>query len=478
MRELEHIDTLLYYDGPELIVAKDQFQLMYLCYLIETNNISDIFLCTPVSKARLEKLLNREIDLRDVLLHAESDDYFIGEVHEGNFNKISTKTLNKKEIKEYWIPKEGFYLDLIPPSDQEIVNTARARNRAVIKCKLSPPESKDESKIDADKLISALEIFQKLIDHAYSKTIKEVSNIVKDVITDQSQYKLEVFGFEPGSFIINMQPKAYADMTGYAYISKALEIIDLVNFDIDNPEKTIDNLLNYKGHFVTTYINLLKFIIENNTSFSYEWAMPSSKTSIFRNIIPRKADPLYKALIEKKEIGKEELELTGSFTMIDTKLKKWRIYTIYENKEYKGISDITLDGITTEPSIYHLKCEEILEEEVVSKKEIKILHLVSCKEYRNNMIEPQKVVLALNDYIVRYHSSTNPVIEARINTIVHIEITKYLIENDLIKVGPSVSGDKLKDYFGVNIWPRDEISKGEVQYKFSDGSVKNEQLKI
>jgi hypothetical protein len=76
-RIIQHQETLIYYDSPQLFVACDQFKTQYLCLIVEQCTAPvDKFLCVPVSRSKLKEFYRESIDLREIYENPESDELF------------------------------------------------------------------------------------------------------------------------------------------------------------------------------------------------------------------------------------------------------------------------------------------------------------------------------------------------------------------------------------------------------------------
>jgi class 3 adenylate cyclase len=379
MHVLSHSETLLFYDVPELFVAHDQLGTAYVCLLVELDEETHKYLCVPISRDRLLRLLDAELDLRHVLESPETGEAFEGRAISGDLGRIETEALPLDEIPEDWFPAPGFLLDLEPAPDIGIVDESRKRNRAVIHYTLRPPESVEESKISAVHLSEGVNRFQKLLQWAYSKAMRDIGGRVREEISSTANYELEVFAFSPGSFTIHMQTVAQADLVGYSHIARALEILDEVSYEDQDIENAVEVVAHYGGHFATQYKNLLKFIVDNEIPVSYEWSMPKRPDSTRRDLRPRYAKPLYEALVKRSDIGREEKRLLGILTKVDIKGRTWRLLD-QEDQEHTGYWDrssrVTLAGLVIETQRYEFICEERLEEERATGKEFTKLFLI------------------------------------------------------------------------------------------------------
>lgn len=380
MRILIHFETLLYYDGPELITAHDQLGTRFLCLLIDVSDEDDTYVCIPISPGRLKNLMVGQIDLRSVFVNPETAEYFQGVVANGDLERIEAIPISLDALGNAWLPEAELFLEAMQPVDNQVIQESQERQRAVIHCTLNPPEANTESKISAEHLSQAIRLFQRVIRHAYGKALKGMQGNIKSMVSSSENFELEVFAFSPGSFTVHMQAAVPADLVGYSYVARAIDILDSVNFEIDDPVQATKVLAQYGGHFVTAYKDLLQFILETETPIAYEWSMPSKPESTRTRIIPRQVKPLLEALRERVELGEEEVRLVGRFTKVDEKLGTWRLFVSDDKKEYSGESDIQLAGLVIETKIYELSCVEKLEEERGSGKEMRRLILRSYKE--------------------------------------------------------------------------------------------------
>jgi hypothetical protein len=299
MRVLNHFETLVYYDGPQLFVAHDQLSVAYVCLLAERGANADRYLCTPVSQARLNDFLNSQIDLLSIFDNPESDEIFTCDITDDRYSKIEIVPISRKEIPPEWLPDPGFLMEREAVLHIKVIEESQQRQRAIIHCSLNPPESRSESKITAEHLGQAVRLMQRVIKHAFRKALRGLDDRLKREIDTPENYELEVFAFSGGSFTIHMQTAMSADIVGYSQVAKALNVLDSVNQVIDNPKDAVDVVAAYGGHFATAYKDLIQFIVESETPLSYEWSMPELKQSIVRRITVNQAQPLYEALVKQ-----------------------------------------------------------------------------------------------------------------------------------------------------------------------------------
>jgi hypothetical protein len=382
-RILEHIETLVYYDGLQLFVAQDQLHLRYLCLLVDRKDNFDSYLCVPISGGRLGDLLSGNLDVRSAIETPETDEMYIGEASDDQYKQMEVSSISKDDIDSTWLPDPGFLLEVEQVSDIRVVEEAVKRKRAILHCSLNPPEARFEPKITAEHLGQAVKVVQRLVKHSFRKAVRGMDRNLRRQIDIPENYELEVFGFSASSFTLHMQSTAYTDLFGYSEIAKALNLIDVINQEVDNPQATVDVISQHGGHFATAYRNLLEFIVKNKIPLQYEWTMPELRKSSMRRISVKQAKPIYDVLIQREDIGREEKRLVGRVTKVDVRYKTWRLLSDEDEEEHTGKcdpdNDVTLAGITVKTQRYEFLCEEHLQEERGTGRESTELYL---KSYR------------------------------------------------------------------------------------------------
>jgi hypothetical protein len=121
-RIIQHQETLIYYDSPQLFVASDQFNTQYLCLLVECTEHFDKFLCVPVTPLKLEYFFSGSVDLREIYENPESDELFYAEVV-GEIRDIQLIPLVRESLLEDWLPAHDFYFK----KDKEPENLVESR---------------------------------------------------------------------------------------------------------------------------------------------------------------------------------------------------------------------------------------------------------------------------------------------------------------------------------------------------------------
>lgn len=372
MKTLTFFQSLIYFDRPVLLLATDAIGIKYICVLVQENPQTDDYLCVALSEGRSKELQLGQVDVRSVFEKPEVNERYLAKTIEGNFDTLSAVLVPAEDIKGTWYPLPGVYLNNNYISGV-VVQQSVEKHRAIIHCSLNPPEAATESKISIPHLSQGLTRFQSLLEQAYKKGLSGLEGTLREELLSPSNYQLEVFGTARGSFTFQMQTVEPADLLGYSYIAKAFELIDRVALNIRDTKTALELISKNSGHFATAYKNLLEYVANDSVAFEYEWTMPEKKTSTKASIIPRYAQSLYNAIIEKADIGKEVFTVTGHFIGVHSEKRTWTFGTEQSEKKINGESSVDLAGITIQLKRYKINYEELLQRDGTGRESKKVV---------------------------------------------------------------------------------------------------------
>ena len=110
MRPLTLIDTLEFYDVPQILTAKDATGTNYLCTLFNHTDEVCQYIGVQISEPRLMAFVGGQLDLRDAYLHPEVDNglYLVETRHE---TLTATTLLQPELLTEKMLPAPGYYYD-------------------------------------------------------------------------------------------------------------------------------------------------------------------------------------------------------------------------------------------------------------------------------------------------------------------------------------------------------------------------------
>lgn len=111
MRPLTLIQTLEYYDVPQIIVAMDAMGTRYLCTLFDNAEEEGYkYIGVQISEPRLMAFTGGRLDLRDAYLHPEAENaVYIVVAQKGTLK--ATTLLQQHDITENMLPELGYFFD-------------------------------------------------------------------------------------------------------------------------------------------------------------------------------------------------------------------------------------------------------------------------------------------------------------------------------------------------------------------------------
>ena len=110
MRPLTLIDTLEFYDVPQILTATDATGTNYLCTLFYQSTGGYQYLGVQISEPRLMAFVGGQLDLREAYLHPEVDNalYLVEAKQE---SLIATTLIQPNELTDNMLPEAGYYYD-------------------------------------------------------------------------------------------------------------------------------------------------------------------------------------------------------------------------------------------------------------------------------------------------------------------------------------------------------------------------------
>ncbi|MBQ9229901.1 MAG: hypothetical protein IJ190_01840 [Prevotella sp.] len=118
MRPLTLINTLEYYDVPQILVAADATGTNYLCTLYKNDTERGfLYLGVQISEPRLMAFIGGQLDLRDAYIHPEVENavYVVTAKQEV---LTATTILQPNDITEEMLPEAGYVYDASDLTDE------------------------------------------------------------------------------------------------------------------------------------------------------------------------------------------------------------------------------------------------------------------------------------------------------------------------------------------------------------------------
>ncbi|MDN4149774.1 hypothetical protein QYE80_32675 [Pseudomonas tohonis] len=367
MKTLRLKSVLLEYDYPQVFIAIDGVGCQFVCMIIGVDGYEPRFICTPVSSDRSHRLSNGRMDLRNVFEFPEVPEFYFS-APEDLFQDFEAELSGLFECPVDLLPDSGLFFE----HDDEVLDRARESRTTVAYASLSVPESKYHPRIRAAKLSEFLSIYQNSIKHL-SRAEAKVAG--KAIPKNEDPYEMDVFGTSYGSFTVQLRSADSTDLLGEnpALVSafrKLNEFLDLA----EDSDEALKFLLSVKGHAASSLMSLLSFISENDCQLTNRWSTPFMVESSKSRIRVATAQNVLEKCRTRQDLGVEVVMLQGVLDSANVSGKNWKL--IVDGVSHSGIAGdgVDLSGIIL-GNWYLFKCEEKLEVQVGSGREVRTLTL-------------------------------------------------------------------------------------------------------
>lgn len=105
--QIQQREILLYYDGPIILTGVDQSGQLYLLSAIEVE-CETSYVAVPTRDDEVERLKNKQIDLRQFMIAAARDVWYNAEMLDSGCFELKRAYVLIEQTD--FLPEEGFYL--------------------------------------------------------------------------------------------------------------------------------------------------------------------------------------------------------------------------------------------------------------------------------------------------------------------------------------------------------------------------------
>lgn len=118
---LSMLNVYEFYEQPRLFSLENEVGSYFVAYWLEETDSYEGWLIIPISRLRLNRLENRDIDIRDLLIKQEQANFFKLDI---NFEDFSEKwsVLSKSELEHYKLPRPGLFVTEVTPASLRASN--------------------------------------------------------------------------------------------------------------------------------------------------------------------------------------------------------------------------------------------------------------------------------------------------------------------------------------------------------------------
>ncbi len=126
MKTVKPASTLYYYDGPQVLEARDAIGGHYIAVMVERLTDYDRYLVAGVAPERLRRFRSGILDLRTLLVDADADEWYLASAPAGPEQLMTLEPQHRSLAESGLLPDEGFVLH-DRPADELALIEARMR---------------------------------------------------------------------------------------------------------------------------------------------------------------------------------------------------------------------------------------------------------------------------------------------------------------------------------------------------------------
>lgn len=333
---------LAYYDGPQVIEARDTIGGHYVGVAIDHPEYE--FLLVGANPERLRQFRGGAIDLLSLIMDRSSEiGWQFASIVRGPSHDLVLSGVSFDPVDPDHLPSAGFLLRG-PQSVPDLVQEARERNGLVMEVTLDPPEAVNH-KINSETLGQFLLVFQRMIKHAFGAWAREQPS----GRYSPSGFTFAVAGLKPGSVRIELEPESASNLFGAGDSKPAVDRVLALIGSAQEPEAAVQEVAKNKGHLASAFVNLLDVLIENKTRLQVAYADGLSDKVEVVSLSEDQAQHTRTRLGLMSHIEGEQRTIAGVLKKVDVNRGTWRIET----------SSGSVSGQTREdgPSLGHLETD-------------------------------------------------------------------------------------------------------------------------
>ncbi|NTU81348.1 MAG: hypothetical protein HGA45_18550 [Chloroflexales bacterium] len=274
---LEIIETYEHYDRPVLFSCRNQVGSLFLVVLTGDDEEGEEWLIAPVSHRRFEYIRSGGIDLHTAFAKVEGENLILLYIPLDNSTEIKIDFVKAISIDPYKLPQEGERLDIPTVTMQSVFESPSKRANQMrresvdISLETITPE---RNEIPVGRLGSVISNFQRLLNAIGNKIFGTGSikgAFSQDTVIDM---QLNVVGFSPGSFRVNMASSATANLFDDTKIGDALnEMLNLIRIAEDD-RVLQSRLMDLGSRVSSSFVEFLESVNLDVTDIKIEWGSP------------------------------------------------------------------------------------------------------------------------------------------------------------------------------------------------------------
>ena len=363
---------------PTFLLEKDAMGNLYLSFLIDSNENIEQRAILPISLKKLNKLLNKEINLYEAYNKPENNSIYIFDIYYNN-GMISNSYLLPKSVsnKLKLIPDdyefEFFDEKEVSLDEKEIATYSNAKRKVII-----------------DFYLKSRNLVDSIKPYAFNKVFTPFVNIIKSLLEIDNRQLDKFVSFSnlrQASLGITIEIDDPNDLFIEKEINASELMLRLLNADDKEDFEKITTKTK-KTNYIKDYSRIINTIIENDAQLFTAFATPF-ETKVNKSIIDKNKALKVKNIIDEAFDVIEDIEkITGIFLEIDLASKHpiFKIQNDDDESTLKGkielsiISKVTNDYVNFGKEKYQFTIKTIYHPETSVKPEKIERYLIDYKK--------------------------------------------------------------------------------------------------
>ncbi len=282
---LQITDVYAYYDGPRLFAATNSANRMFLALSVEETKDMSRWLFSPLSKRRLQSLVNGDLELRSAFVLAEDSyvyDVSVGP-HEDHVVAIKATDISPEDL-----PNPGEFLlgdstlALLEGTQVAHVHAAQ-RHRETLRLALRPHHisgTEAPSWLVGQVLVSVQELVS-AIGQAIAGVATTRGRINPDIL---KATELRAVGSFAGSFGVELVAAESPDPFGGSLMADSLAALDSLLDAGANESRLADSLDKLRVRAASKYVSFISLLVDSETDMTFDWGSTANGRGSFRKL--------------------------------------------------------------------------------------------------------------------------------------------------------------------------------------------------
>lgn len=361
MKAIKLTAVLLYYDGVQVFEGRDAIGGHYVGVGIGPGISTNRYMVTGAAPERLRQFRGGRLDLRTLLLEAPEGEWFITVDKKGGDSPLYLEPQPNPVAECDCLPGPNFILEDGPEGlvDDLALQHARERGNVIFEFSVEPPESVAH-RIRMTTLGNILIRVQTVVKRAYESAARDLPERTRSNLATTDGHLMDVVvPAAPGSFRVLLEAVKPPNMFGSGELARGLQRLDEVFASAAEPDTVRETLKPYQGPLAGSFIQLLQFLVANQTGLYYSWADPLAMASQHSGVSEATARELAETLADFNSRRDASITLTGQLYRVNHQSGRWGLLTEKGKKFGKvAANGPNMDGLQV-GNRYSFLCSEV-----------------------------------------------------------------------------------------------------------------------